>query len=644
MLLQRSFKFLLLLTLACTGVLASPNPSPVLSPFVLHERRSHVPSGWSLSRRHDSSATIPLRFGLKQSNTHRIDEYLYDVSHPSSANYGKHWTAAQVAAAFAPSDETIGTVRNWLFGSGISLEKIRLSASKGWLEVEATVEQAEELMNTEYHIFEHSTGQEHIACDEYHLPHNVAPHVEIVLPSVHFDAIIEKRSSEQPARTVGLPGSGNGPKKGAATSPNTNSDLSTCDEEITVDCLKALYNISYTPVSGDTNTYGIVEYTPEAVLKSDLDMFFAVYAPDLVGVYPTEFDIDGGVQQTEDESFDFNGEPSLDLEYAMALVTSAQNITLYQVGDLVQGASFNNLLDALDASYCTYEGGDDSSEDGIYPDDAPGGFTGPEACGTITPAFVISTSYSYDEADLTPFYTSRQCNEYAKLGLMGVTMLYSSGDYGVAGAGGVCLNADGTQTTNGTLFNPTFPGTCPYITSVGATQINPGSTISDPESACEQIIFSGGGFSNYFSIPSYQQSVVQSFLDGFSSDNFTTANFNSSGTSRSYPDLSANGANYVIAVDGEFELVYGTSASSPVVGSMITLVNDARIAAGKAPVGFLNPTIYDPSFASVFNDITSGGNQGCGTVGFTATEGWDPVTGLGTPNLGLLMEAYLALP
>lgn len=156
------------------------------------------------------------------------------------------------------------------------MEKIRLSASKGWLEVEATVEQAEELMNTEYHIFEHSTGQEHIgtipsaflcslanlnrmstACDEYHLPHNVAPHVEIVLPSVHFDAIIEKRSSEQPARTVGLPGSGNGPKKGAATSPNTNSDLSTCDEEITVDCLKALYNISYTPVSGDTNTYGI---------------------------------------------------------------------------------------------------------------------------------------------------------------------------------------------------------------------------------------------------------------------------------------------------------------------------------------------------------------------------------------------------
>jgi len=328
----------------------------------------------------------------------------------------------------------------------------------------------------------------------------------------------------------------------------------------------------------------------------------------------------------------------------MGLVTAAQNVTLYQVGDLVEGASFNNLLDALDASYCTFEGGDDASEDGIYPDEAPGGFKGPEACGVVTPANVISTSYGLNEADVTPFYTSRQCTEYAKLGLMGVTVIYSSGDFGVAGHGDLCLNPDGTQTANGKLFNPTFPGTCPYITSVGATQVNPGNSVFAPEGACEQVIFSGGGFSNHFAIPSYQEKVVQTFLNGFSSDNFTKANFNSSGHSRGYPDVAANGANYIVSVDGTFSLVFGTSCSAPVVGSIITLVNDARIAAGKAPVGFLNPTLYDPSFASVFNDITSGGNQGCGTVGFTATKGWDPVTGLGTLNLGLLTEAYLALP
>lgn len=92
-------------------------------------------------------------------------------------------------------------------------------------------------------------------------------------------------------------------------------------------------------------------------------------------------------------SFDNNGESDLDLEYAMNLVTSKQNVTLYQVGDMPQGldrdpitllssdlehvpsgASFNNFLDALDGSYCTFEGGDDPSQDGIYPDTEPGGY------------------------------------------------------------------------------------------------------------------------------------------------------------------------------------------------------------------------------------------------------------------------------
>jgi tripeptidyl-peptidase-1 len=64
-------------------------------------------------------------------------------------------------------------------------------------------------------------------------------------------------------------------------------------------------------------------------------------------------------------------------------------------------------------------------------------------CGTVKPANVISTSYGYNEADLSPAYTARQCAEYAKLGVMGVTVLFSSGDNGVAGNGGNCLNPDG---------------------------------------------------------------------------------------------------------------------------------------------------------------------------------------------------------
>jgi len=55
-----------------------------------------------------------------------------------------------------------------------------------------------------------------------------------------------------------------------------------------------------------------------------------------------------------------------------------------------------------------------------------------------------------------------------------------------------------------------------------------------------------------------------------------------------------------------------TSASTPIFASIVTLLNEARIAAGKGPIGLLNPTIYAHSEA--FNDITVGGNPGCGVA------------------------------
>jgi len=324
-------------------------------------------------------------------------------------------------------------------------------------------------------------------------------------------------------------------------------------------------------------------------------------------------------------------------------LTNPQPVILLQTGDLVEGAGFDNWLDAVDASFCTFEGGDDPTQDGIYPDPLPGGFKGPESCGIIKPPNVVSISYGQDESTVTAKFANRQCTEYAKLGLMGTSVFYSSGDNGVAGDGGVCLDKTLTPVDNGTVFNPDFPVTCPFVTAVGATQVNPGSTVNDPEGACEQVIFSGGGFSNIFPLPSFQAEAVTKFLKDHPPP-FHDGQFNNSGRVRGFPDVAANGANYIIGIDGEFELVFGTSCSSPVFASIITLVNDARIKQGKGPVGFINPVVYTARFADAFHDITTGGNQGCGTAGFTATTGWDPVTGVGTPNLSKLMPLFLELP
>jgi tripeptidyl-peptidase-1 len=57
------------------------------------------------------------------------------------------------------------------------------------------------------------------------------------------------------------------------------------------------------------------------------------------------------------------------------------------------------------------------------------------------------------------------------------------------------------------------------------------------------------------------------------------------GSARGYPDLSANGADFVTAVDGRLFLSYGTSSAIPVVAAAFAFINKARAKVGKAPVG-----------------------------------------------------------
>lgn len=72
------------------------------------------------------------------------------------------------------------------------------------------------------------------------------------------------------------------------------------------------------------------------------------------------------------------------------------------------------------------------------------------------------------------------------------------------------------------------------------------------------------------------------------------------------------------------------------------MLNEERLAVGKKSIGFLNPIIY--AHPEMFNDVTIGGNPGCGTQGFPAAPGWDPVTGVGTPNYTKMKEVFLSLP
>jgi tripeptidyl-peptidase-1 len=124
--------------------------------------------------------------------------------------------------------------------------------------------------------------------------------------------------------------------------------------------------------------------------------------------------------------------------------------------------TYNNFLDAIDGSYCTYDGGDSPTWDATYPDTNSfwaAAYTDPAMCGTYNATHVISGSYGSTEQDRPESYYVRECNEYMKLGLMGVSVIFASGDWGVAGVGSQCPQPDGSYSPpigpshNGS-FNP----------------------------------------------------------------------------------------------------------------------------------------------------------------------------------------------
>ena len=145
---------------ALLGV-ASAAPSP-RSDYVVHETRVSEPTHWTKTGRLESNKVLPMRFGLIQQNLHRLEEMLMSVSHPESPNYAQHFTPMEVIDTFAPSEETISAVTNWLVDSGFSHDRLRLSANKGWIHLNASTSEVENLLNAEYHVYTHPSGDTQI--------------------------------------------------------------------------------------------------------------------------------------------------------------------------------------------------------------------------------------------------------------------------------------------------------------------------------------------------------------------------------------------------------------------------------------------------------------------------------------------------
>jgi tripeptidyl-peptidase-1 len=258
-------------------------------------------------------------------------------------------------------------------------------------------------------------------------------------------------------------------------------------------------------------------------------------------------------------------------------------------------------------------------------------------------------------------YVDRVNREFLKLTLRGTTIVVASGDAGAPGRTNQACDS-------GRPINPIFPGSSPYVLSVGATYLEPDvlrrpfksplcSNNSCVTGTCEKSISydkvgwtAGGGFNHYNqATPDWQRDAVQGYLQsGVVLPK--SANFNAKG--RAYPDVSAVGHSCPTVISGEITTVDGTSCSAPVLAGMLTHLNSFLINSGRPKLGFVNPLLYHlhSVCTDCFKDITEGHNwcteyTCCQTnqtdFGFQATQGYDPVSGLGTLNLGNIIT-YLS--
>lgn len=502
-----------------------------------------------------------------------------------------------------PTDETSRLVHDWLADNGISRDRLTYSPSGDWIKCDISVRDADQLLGTSYSTYQHETdGTLVIRTPEFSLPRDLHAHIATIQPTNSFMRANPRKSTLMPATEVMTKELLADPETLAA---NATAAQACSGSIVTAACLRTLYGtINYTPKATNQTFMALCDYLGELNLRSDAKIYLQKYRSEAVAGAADfkQISIDGGTTDQVLNTTQLNAqtgvEGNLDVQTMLGIAWPIP-LTAYSTG---------------------------GSQPGFIPDAATPTNTDEPYLAWVqymlslsSVPSIVSTSYGDDEQTVSPQYAQSVCNSFAQLGARGVSLLFSSGDNGV-GNNGACTSNNGTDAAT---FLPSFPASCPYVTTVGGTYK------TAPEvAALDGGFTSGGGFSDYFARPSYQDAAVSAYLSANNAFPKYAGLFNTSG--RAYPDIAAQSVAFATVYNGNVIPVDGTSAASPAAAAVLALVNDALLAAGKSPLGFLNPWLYKNGSAA-FTDVLSGSAAGCDVSGFPAAKGWDAVTGFGTP-------------
>ncbi|KAK5165797.1 uncharacterized protein LTR77_008720 [Saxophila tyrrhenica] len=598
----------------------------------VHESLAALPAGWTESSTSlAGSSELQMQVALQYQNLDQLESKLKSVSTPGSSSYGQYLDLDDLNSVFAATSESESKVKSWLSQSGAS----NIASDGSMVSFTTSVDNANKMLDTKFKLY--SNGQTHkVGTMAYSVPDELSDHIDLVSPTTYFGSMKAHRAVPDitPSRTEQSPAD-----RKRQVSPSCETTITIGSGNVTrdftvlgPDCFKQLYNVgNYQahPNSGSTVAFG--SFLNQSASFSDLAKFEKIYNIESQSFTVTL--INGGVND-QDPLTESDGEANLDVQNIIGLAHGLP-VTEYITGgsppfrgDLLSKISEPHNQNEPYLDYYNYLL---SQPNSALP-------------------YVISNSYGDHEDTVPERYATRVCNQIGMMGLRGRTILESSGDEGV---GAVCRSNSGSKAPQ---FTPQFPGTCPYVTAVGGTQF------LDPEEAWNA---SSGGFSFYFDRPWYQNAAVQTYLNQEISAE-TKKYYRSNGyvdfNGRGFPDISAHSLypDYLTVINGTAQPNGGTSAAAPIVAAIFALLNDARFRAGKPAMGFINPWLYNSAAGKALTDITTGAALGCagtdlqnglkipgaGIIPFAtwnATVGWDPVTGLGTPDFQALKALALGM-
>ncbi|WQF82596.1 Putative peptidase S53, activation domain, peptidase S8, subtilisin, Ser-active, Sedolisin [Colletotrichum destructivum] len=597
------------------------------------------PLGWKRTTRAETDTVVHLQIGLKHDGFKELERRLYELSSPSHRSYGHHLSGSDVAQLLKPSAETVRKAEDWLIEHGIT--RYDMTPGRDWIRASVPVRTAETLLDAEFYHFESdSDGDVLVRTLEWSLPEHLRGHIDVVQPTNSFlRSVPQDRHGGIPRPAWEVEGRvptyeelveedlverGHLDIPALADLPPKPTVADACNRlAVSSLCLRVLYGtLDYEvqqPVDANaTNKVGVVNFLGHNNNRSDIAQYLELYRPDAAAAgAATSFEtvlVAGAVdQQTpntpEQMSRAMGLEGALDVETLLG-VAHPVPVVAWNVGGRPPFQPSSNKAQNSNEPYLEWLHHLAALDDAALPR-------------------VVSVSYADEEQTVPPRYAARVCEAFAQLGARGVSVIVASGDEGV-GKEGKCVSNDGADTPR---FMPAFPASCPYVTAVGGTRhFDPVMAGFDARGGFS----TGGGFSNYFPRPRYQEPAVAAYVAGLNTTHGDL--YNPQG--RGIPDVAAMAYHFPVVWNGTSHLLDGTSASAPTFAAVIALINDALLAEGRPSLGFLNPWLYSSALPGL-RDVTIGSNRGCGTMGFPAVEGWDAATGLGTPWFPVLKHLAL---